>query len=112
MVTRLFLTEAASSDLSEPNTEASTPLVSIGEEASNSMALPGFGTLDQGDADTTSVTGYVSPFTVGQFGEEASGSSALPSSSTFDQGDEGAISFTYYLSSPTMDRFGDEFFYN
>jgi hypothetical protein len=55
-----FLTEAARSNLSQPNTEASTyPLVSFGEQAGGSTASPGPYILDADDPSITSCTGYL-----------------------------------------------------
>jgi hypothetical protein len=56
-----YLTEAAHSDLSQPNTEASPyPLVSFGEQAGGSTVLLGPPILDQDDQGITSYTDYLS----------------------------------------------------
>ena len=55
MIARLFW-QAARSDLSQPNTEASPdPLVNLGEQADSSTALPG---PDIFDPDDPSITLY------------------------------------------------------
>jgi hypothetical protein len=56
-----FLTEAARSDLSQPNTEASTePLVTFGKQAGGSTALPSPHILDPDDPSIISCTDYLS----------------------------------------------------
>jgi hypothetical protein len=52
-----FLTEEALSDLSQPDTEASTdPLVSLREQAGGSTAMPGLGILHPDDPRIRSCT--------------------------------------------------------
>ena len=56
-----FLTEEAFSDVSQPDTKASTqPLMSLGEQACGSAAIPVLDILDPDDPSITSLPDYLS----------------------------------------------------